>query len=106
VTLQNVLAALGFLVCVALLVHHALGARRQARLQAAGRATVARLRLAWLRLRMSGLRLRQGRSDARQASGQAEREAADLIERARRGATGDGKVIRPRQFDRQRKDLH
>jgi len=106
VTLQNVLAALGFLACVALLVHHALGAPRQARLHAAGRAALARLRLAWLRLRMAGLRLRQGRSGSQQARGQAEREAADLIERARRRATGDGKVIRPPQFDRQRKDLH
>ncbi len=55
----------------------------------------SRLRLAW-----------RARGQSRQAQGQAEREAADLIERARRGAERDGKVVRPGRFGDKRKDLH
>ncbi|MBI5720643.1 MAG: hypothetical protein HZC37_23450 [Burkholderiales bacterium] len=104
-TVQHVLAALGFLACVALLVHHGLGARRQARLHLWWRARAASLRFAWSRLHQTWRR----RGEARQVRGRAEREAADLIERARRGAghgEDGGKVIRPRRFGDQRKDLH
>jgi hypothetical protein len=47
-----------------------------------------------------------------QARDRAEREAADLIERARRGADRSGNVIRPHRFgarpkdERPRRDLH
>lgn len=105
-TIQQVLATLGFLSCVALLVHHLLGARHQARFALWWRARLARLRLGWTQLRRS----RQQLSMKEQAQGRAEREAADLIERARRGADRSGNVIRPDRFrDRpkdQRRDLH
>ncbi len=101
-TVEHFLAAIGFLLCVALLVHQGLGARRQARLQLWWRARVAHLRFAWSRLRLTW----RTRGQARQAKGQAEREAADLIERARRGAGRDDKVVRPGRFGDKRKDLH
>lgn len=102
-TVQHVLAALGFLLCVALLVHHGLGTRHQARLLLWWRARMARLRFGWSRLRLAWL----ARGRARQAKGQAGREAADLIERARRGAArDDDKVVRPGRFGDKRKDLH
>lgn len=102
-TVQHALAALGFLLCVALLVHHGLGARRQARLHLWWRARAAHLRFTWSRLQQAWRR----RGRARQVRGQAEREAADLIERARRGDAGDdGKVVRPPRFGGRRKDLH
>lgn len=107
-TLQQVLAAIGFLLCVALLVHHGMGARRQALFALWWRARAARLRGAWLQWRQPRPRKPQGR----QASDLAEREAADLIERARRGADRTGNVIRPHRFggraedERPRRDLH
>jgi len=102
VTVQHVLAALGFLLCVALLVQHGLAARHQARLRLWWLARVARLRFGWSRLRLAW----RARGRSRQAKGQAEREAADLIERARRGAGRDDKVVRPGRFGDKRKDLH
>lgn len=101
-TLQHVLAALGFLVCVALLVHQWIGARQQARLHLWWRARAAGLRFAWTRLRQGW----RQRSQTRQAKDQAEREAADLIERARRGAGRDDNVVRRGRFGNRRKDLH
>ncbi|MBL8333963.1 MAG: hypothetical protein JNM08_12700 [Rubrivivax sp.] len=101
-TAQHVLAALGVLVCVALLVHQWIGARQQARLHLWWRGRVARARLAWTSLR-HGWRQRH---QTRQVKDQAEREAADLIERARRGAGRDDNVIRPGRFGDRRKDLH
>ncbi len=101
-TAQYVLAALGFLVCMALLVHQWIGARHQARLHLWWRARAARLRFEWTRLRQGW----RQRSQTRQAKGQAEREAADLIERARRGAGRDDNVVRPGRFGNRRKDVH
>lgn len=101
-TLQHVLAALCFLVCVALLVHQWIGARQQARLHQWWRARAARVRFAWTRLRQGW----RQRTQTRQAKDLAEREAADLIERARRGADRDDNVVRPGRFGNRRKDLH
>ncbi len=104
-SIEQVLATLGLLVCLALLVHHALGARRQAVLQHAWQRHSARLRL-WLR----------GLGQRRRERGQAAREAADLIERAKRRQFIDdtgiapgkrpGKVLRPPRFGDRRNDLH
>lgn len=108
VTVQQFLAALGFLLCVALLVHHGLGARRQARLAVWWQVRVARLKGLWLQVRHG----RRPRAPGEQERDQAEREAADLIERARRGADRSGNVIRPHRFgertknERPRRDLH
>lgn len=129
-TAQQVLAALAFVVCVALLVHMVLGERRQARLAWWWQGRVAAMQRAWRRWRAPRRRGQPGQpsrptrsasapaargparddADAGPASdptsdsarGDAEREAADLIERARRGANGSdkgsgnsGNVIRP-----------
>ena len=108
--LAQVLAAIGLLACLALLVHHALGARRQAAFERAWQRHSARFRL-WAR----------GLGQRRRARGQAAREAADLIERAKRGADTkadgaagkrpagqgqSGKVVRPPRFGDRRNDLH
>jgi len=123
VTAQQVLAALAFVVCVALLVHMVLGERRQARLAWWWQGRVAAMQRAWRRWRAPRRRSSKpgqpkpaatARRPARDAAdagpvadtpsdsarGAAEREAADLIERARRGANGSDKgsgsnVIRP-----------
>ena len=100
-SLEQVLAAIGFLLCLALLLHQGLGARRQAALQRAWQRHSARLRL-WAR----------GIGQRRRERGRAAREAADLIERARRrpDAGPDGqppaKITRPRRVDDRRNDLH
>lgn len=118
-TVEQVLFAIGLLVCVALLVHQGLGERRQARLAIWWRGRSARARLAWahLRLWLRQRRQRKPRSgqtsehgiDPDEAKRRAVREAANLIERARRGNGKDGesgKVIRPPRFGDRRKDLH
>lgn len=81
VTVQQVLAAIGVAICVALLVHQALGAQRRARLARWWRAATAQWRLRW-----AAWRAGQRRRQAHKAAGNAAREAADVIERARRGA--------------------
>lgn len=91
--LQNVLAALGLLVCATLLLRMALPAAQQQRFDAVWR------RLGW-RLRSLGQQLRQRWQQLRTGR-QARREAADIIDRARRGpvpAQRDGNVIRPDRF--------
>ena len=99
--LAQVLAAIGLLACLALLLHHALGARRQAALQRAWQRQSARLRL-WVR----------GLGQRRRERGRAAREAADLIERAKRkagpGAAGKrpGDARRSPRLDDRRNDLH
>ncbi|MBL8286433.1 MAG: hypothetical protein JNL85_00470 [Rubrivivax sp.] len=123
-TAQQVLFALGLVICVALLVVQALGRERQARLARWQQGVAARTRLAWARwkLRWRGRRLGKRPAQRREAQPppldpaearrRAAEEAADLIERARRGnGPGDGSdgsnVIRPPRFgsDR-RRDLH
>lgn len=121
-TAQQVLFAIGLLVCVALLVHQTLGRRRQARLSLWWQGVAARARLAWARARLRWRsRVRgskpQQRNEAKpppldpaEARRRAAEEAADVIERARRSGNGKGdgsNVIRPPRFggDR-RKDLH
>jgi hypothetical protein len=87
---EQVLAALGFAVCVALLVYHWVGAQRQARLRWWWSARTAPWRR-WVerqRQRRRARRLEQAQQNARAAEealrGEAAREAADLIERAKR----------------------
>ncbi len=88
--MEKILASLGLVVCVALLVHMALGPRRRQAVDAAvARALQALRRTAW------GLwHWRSTRETAR-------READDAIQRARQGRTQgqwDGNVYRPRSF--------
>ena len=93
-TAESLLAAIGLAVCVALLVRMAIGQRRRDQLDAGLQRTARRLhqrsRALWQRRRVRG---------------QAEREAEDLIDRARRGRTRVGRVerernvIRPRSFN-------
>ncbi|MBL8342805.1 MAG: hypothetical protein JNL30_15160 [Rubrivivax sp.] len=91
-TIEQVLAALVLAVCLALLVHHFIGAQRQAGLRRWWAARMARVRQAWHRLRLwqRTRQLRRAQHAARAASdamkGEAAREAADAIERARRHA--------------------
>jgi hypothetical protein len=117
-TVQQFFAALVLAVCVALLVYQGLGARRQARVQSWWHGVAARAHRAWARWRSPSPRRRRsnraaGSGDSAAASGtsgpgsaeSAEREAADLIERARRQSRSGEKVVRPRFGDR-RRDLH
>jgi hypothetical protein len=97
VTAQTLFAALGFAVCVVLLVRMAIGQHRRDRLDAGlqrtARALHRRGRALWQRRRLRG---------------EVQREAEDLIERARRGQNNvgragrverDGNVYRPRSFN-------
>lgn len=88
--MEKILASLGLVVCVALLVHMALGARRRQAVD----ARVARL--------LQGLRHTAHRLWHWRSSREAARRAADdAIQRARQGrASGewDGNVYRPRSF--------
>ena len=91
--LQNVLAALGLLVCLTLLLRMALPAPWQQRFDAFWHRVGWRLRALGQGIRLRWQALRSGR--------QARREAADAIERARRGSPPvqrDGNVIRPERF--------
>lgn len=105
-TAETLLATLGLVVCLLLLGRMAIGERRRSRLD-------ARLQQA---ARTLSLRARAMRRQ-RQVRGQAEREAGELIARARRPRATverDGNVYRPRSFNgggedeapdgRQRKD--
>lgn len=97
--LEAIAAAVGLLVCVALLLHMALPARQRHRIDAA-------LRRAWHagpeRLRQRLRRVRRGR-DERQKAAQAAAQADELIRRARRDAKRDSNVIHPDAFKRPRK---
>lgn len=117
-TIEQFIAAVGFLSCLALLVHHGLGERRQARLRHWWLLMVAGMQQRWSSMRRRrqarpGRDSRQSREnrasrpphDEADTATQAEREAAELIERARRGKGGDDNVLRPR-FGGRRKDLH
>ncbi|MBL8326766.1 MAG: hypothetical protein JNJ89_17575 [Rubrivivax sp.] len=91
-TFEQVLSALVLAVCLALLAHHFIGAQRQAGLRRWWAARRARARQAWHRLRLwrRTRQLRRAQHEARAANdamkGEAAREAADAIERARRRA--------------------
>ena len=91
---QQVLAAIGLVVCVVLLVRQALNEAGRRRMDAAGARALAALR----HLRGSvGHRWRRGR--VRQ---DAAREARSAIERARRApppVERQGNVIRPKSFE-------
>ena len=126
---ETLLAAAGVAVCVALLVHQWMGAGRQAWLSGWWAKRVAQ----WLRAvatfkhRQRMRRLRQaappvrrpGASEA-EGDGEAAREAAELIERARKQSLRNGhgrkpgekgkdpgdNVVRPPRFGNRRNDLH
>jgi hypothetical protein len=87
---EALLAAVVLVACLVALVRMGLGERRRQRLDAAlerrGRAFVERARALWRRRRVRG---------------QAQREADELIRRARQGGpavTRQGNVYRPRSF--------
>ncbi len=126
-TATQLLAALGLLTCLALLAYPWLGAKRQARLRQAWFVFSTRLKLAWAQWRLAWARrgAQRVKPDTRvpkrskaEEREEAERVAADLIERARRGKDGrDGansqsgkggedNVIRPRFGGKRREDLH
>lgn len=104
-TVEQVLAALVLAVCLALLVHHFAGARRQGQLRGWWHARAAKSRLAWNRLRLwrRTRQLRRAQQEAREASeamkGAAAREAADVIERARQRALARGNEAGPGDAD-------
>lgn len=97
---QHVLAAFGLVACVGALVFGVLPPRARARVQHAWHRTTQRIGAAWARRSQQRARAaaaakagRAQRSDVDPA-----REAADLIERARKarpGHTREGNVIRP-----------
>ena len=101
---QNLLAGLGLLLCAALLLRMVLPARQQQRFDALWRRVYQRLQALGHAVRHRWQLLRAGRA--------ARREAADAIERARRGRTPvqrDGNVIRPERFgkrDSKKPPLH
>jgi hypothetical protein len=93
---EALLAAVVLLACVAALARMALGERRRQRLDASlqhhARQLSQRGRALWRQRRLSG---------------QARREADDLIQRARRvqpGADRDGNVVRPHAFGTRGRD--
>jgi hypothetical protein len=93
---SEILAAVVLLACVAALVRMALGERRRQRLDATlqhhGRRLSQRARSLWRQRRLSG---------------QARREADELIRRARRPGAGtarEGNVVRPQAFGNRRRD--
>ena len=93
--IEQVFAGITLLVCAALLLRMVLPPARQQRWDAFWRRRWHKLQGVGLALRGLWRRARSGR-DAR-------REAADAIERARRGrpkATREGNVIRPSSFRR------
>jgi uncharacterized protein YdaU (DUF1376 family) len=104
---QQILAAVGLVVCVLMLAHMALGERRRARLDASLRRAALRLRLAWAQRRLKKQRSAHAESDAREEAErvieQARRSAA---ERNRAGAKRDGNIVRPERFGRRRNDMH
>lgn len=92
-TAQELLASIGLLVSLVMLLRMGLGERRRAhidsRLHATWRNLRAKSRLAWSERR------------SRKASGEAAREAEELIRRARQGKQAvprEGNVYRPPQF--------
>jgi hypothetical protein len=104
--LETLLAGLTLVICVALLLHMAIGPVRR-----------ERLRLHWLAIRRtSGLKDWRRLWPSRQRKAAARREADDVIERARRaaekGGQGEkgergewnGNVYRPKSFDKRSPD--
>jgi hypothetical protein len=124
--IQQVLAAIGFALCLALLAHHFLGVRRQAWLRMWWTMRLAQFRH-WTRRRQSSpppqsrrpvAGRREAQRPAEDLDRDAAREAADVIERARRqaaagrgkgaegGGAGGSNVVRPPRFGNRRNDLH
>ncbi len=96
---ESLMAGLGLAVCLLLLAHPMLPARQRARLDRIGRAA----RAAFGGLRGWPQRWRSRRRPAQRLDRSVEREAHDVIERARRKARRvqrDGNVYRPDSFDR------
>lgn len=95
--LENFFAGLTLAICVALLLHMAIGPVRR-----------EKLRLRWLAFRRaSGLNDWRRLWPSRQNKAAARREADDAIERARRAAEKgewDGNVYRPKSFDKRSAD--
>lgn len=89
---ERILAAIGLLVCVALLLRMALGARRRQRVDVLAQRT-------WRAGRRQALRVWHWRAHRQHAT----REAQAAIRRARGGATREGNVIRPDSFKKPRK---
>lgn len=90
--LERIFAALGLLVCVALLVRMVLPERQRW-------AVDHHARRFWFALQGTAHRMRHWRGHRRAAA----READAAIRRARGEATRDGNVVRPKSFEKPRK---
>jgi hypothetical protein len=90
--IEKTLAAIGLLVCVALLVRMVLRERQRQRMDAS-------LQRSWRASRRHALRVWNWRARRKHAA----REAQAAIRRARGGTTRDGNVIRPESFKKPRK---
>ena len=93
--IEKLFAGITLVLCLALLLRMALGRTQQARWDAFWRRQLHRARRAGDALRQLWRRTR--------SSPRARRQAADAIERARRGRAGttrEGNVIRPGRFQR------
>jgi hypothetical protein len=91
--IAQVLAAIGLVVCVALMIRMVLSPARQWRWDAFWRRQLDRLRGAGLWLQRQWRLLRSSRG-AQRAAG----DAIDRARRARREVDRDGNVIKPRSF--------
>jgi hypothetical protein len=105
--LNDVLAATGLAICIALAIHMALPYRAQARVDAMGRRLVTALRRQFDRLTGWRRRQRQTRNAVLEAERviRRAREAALHDDRDRRRAEGewDGNVYRPKNFEKPKK---
>jgi hypothetical protein len=90
--IEQLFAAVGLALCVAMLVRMAIGARRRHRLDAV-------LRRTWWSARWRALRIWRWRSARREAA----RAAEEAIRRARTRHERDANVIRPDAFREPRK---
>jgi hypothetical protein len=92
IMIEKLLAAVGFALCVAMLLRMCVGPHRRRRMDGAARR-------AWMAVRIRLLRLWHWRATRREAA----REAEDAIRRARARHERDGNVLRPDAFREPRK---
>lgn len=93
---ELLLPGIGLAVCVVLLLRLALGERRRRRVDAV-------LQRGWSRLSQATVELRHRRR-RKVVEAAAAREADEVIRRVKRDVEREGNVIRPRAFQRPRRD--